>query len=285
MIRFVVDSASDNLCRELVQRDKEVYSEFDIRVVPLVISTDNNDYWDDEKLDVMEMISVMEKYNGKSQTACPSVDSWLKAFRGAKEICVVTITSGLSGSYNSAVAAKEVYLQECPDAKVEIIDSLSTGPGMRMPLELMMENCRKGLPIEEVAAKAREYIKSTHTYFALQSIHNLAQNGRVSKLIEKAVGILGIRLVGIASEIGTIEVISKARGDKKTFQDLMTHMEKNGYRGGKIRICYVDSSDMADRIAAALKEKYGEIDVLAYPAGGLCSFYAERNGIILCCES
>ena len=80
------------------------------------------------------MLDYLAEYKGRSYTACPSVDGWLEAFKGADEIYVVTITSSLSGAYNAAMAARELYLQAHEEAKVAVFDSLSTGPEMLLIL-------------------------------------------------------------------------------------------------------------------------------------------------------
>ncbi|MFR0073277.1 MAG: DegV family protein [Blautia caecimuris] len=88
MTRFIADSCSDMLQMEGV----------DFVAVPLTISTDVKDYVDDENLDVKGMTEDLAGYKGKSCTACPGVESWLKAFEGADVIYVGTMTSTLSGN-------------------------------------------------------------------------------------------------------------------------------------------------------------------------------------------
>ena len=79
--------------------------------VPMTIRAGERDFVDDETLDTHELLDYLAAHNGKSGTACPSLDGWLKAFEGADEIFVITITSSLSGTCASAMAARDVYLQ------------------------------------------------------------------------------------------------------------------------------------------------------------------------------
>lgn len=183
--------------------------------VPMTIRAGERDFVDDETLDTHELLDYLAAYNGKSGTACPSLDGWLKAFEGADEIFVITITSSLSGTCASAMAARDVYLQSHPEVKIRIFDTLSTGPEMQLLAEKLAELHAKGLPFDVICEKAQEYLATTHLFFSLKSLHNLAQNGRVSKIAAGAIGILGIQILATASLEGTIQPVEKCRGEKK----------------------------------------------------------------------
>ncbi|MBR6478276.1 MAG: DegV family protein [Lachnospiraceae bacterium] len=249
--------------------------------VPLTISTDEKSFTDDPQLDVKSVLDYLSSYNGRSYTACPSTQSWMDAFEGADEIYVVTITSALSGTYDSANMAKNQYLAKHPETKICIVDSLSTGPGMNLIVEKIAAWKKEGLTFEEISAEVIPYQRSLKLYFGLQSLHNLAVNGRINKLVASAIGIMNIRILGTASLQGTIEPIAKCRGDKKVLEKLIEEIKGCGYKNGKIRISHVENFELADQIAARLREIFGEIDLSIIPARGLDSYYAERGGIIL----
>ncbi len=271
--KFVVDSSCD-------MRDAE-YS--NLTTVPLTISTDRNN-WLDEDLDIDGMLSELESYKGRSYTACPNVECWMKAFEGADVVYVATLTSGLSGTYNSAMVARDLYLREHPETKIQVFDTLSTGAEIRLFVEKLMELDSQGCSFEEVCEKAKEYKKKTRLLFSLKSLHNLAQNGRINKAIASAIGVLGISIIGTASSQGTLEPITKSRGDKRVVAKMLEELKKLGYNGGKIRISHVENEFLANQIKAAIKELYHGADVLVYKARGLCSYYAERGAVLLGCE-
>lgn len=273
MIKLVADSAID-------RPDLS-----GVCLVPLTMSTEERQFRDDAALNITEMLDYMAAYKGRSYTACPSVDAWLQAFAGGDEICVITITSGLSGSYNSAVAAKELYCAEHPNAKIHVFDSLSTGPEMLLILEKLKALTAEGLPFEEIVAQTTEYQKHTRLFFSLQSVHNLAQNGRVSKVVAAAVGMLSIRIVGTASPEGQLDPQSKVRGDNKALPELLSKLTHAGYAGGKIRITHVENLKLAERFAAMVREKWPAADLAVSPNGGLCSYYAERGAILVGIET
>lgn len=224
MTRFIADSCSDMLQMEGV----------DFVAVPLTISTDVKDYVDDENLDVKGMTEDLAGYKGKSCTACPGVESWLKAFEGADVIYVGTMTSTLSGTYNSALVAKEMYQQSHPEARIHVFDTLSAGPELRLLMEKLTELDREGKNFEEVVRLGCEYMKRTRLFFALKSLHNLAQNGRVSKVVAAAAGVLGISVFGTASQEGTLEPSAKCRGRKKVVEEFLNEITKTGFQKGRI---------------------------------------------------
>jgi DegV family protein with EDD domain len=249
--------------------------------VPMTIRAGERDFVDDETLDPHELLDYLASYSGKSGTACPSLDCWLRAFEGADEIFVLTITSRLSGTCASAMAARDVYLQSHPDTKIHVFDTLSTGPEMQLLAERIAALYAMGLSFDVICEKAREYLATTHLFFRLKSLHNLAQNGRVSKLTAGAVGILGIQILSTASSEGTIQPVEKCRGEKKTREAMVQHILDAGYRGGKVRIHHAENPDAAGALAASLRERFPEADIEILPCAGLCSYYAERGGVIV----
>lgn len=248
---------------------------------PLKIITSEKEYVDNAELDVVGMINDLKSYSGKSSTSCPSVSDWLNTFSDAEHIFCVTITSNLSGSYNSAVIAKQEYEAEHPDRKVFVIDSLSAGPELKLLVEKLEELILRGKEFNQICEEITEYQKHTKLLFMLESLTNLANNGRVSKATAKIAGILGIRLVGKASDQGTLEPLEKARGEKKGLNSILQILKELGYKGGKIRISHCLNKPLAELLEIILKTEFGTTDIEIYPAGALCSFYAEKGGLLI----
>lgn len=248
---------------------------------PLKIMTADKEYVDNAELDVEEMVSYMLTTSDKSSTACPSPEDWINAFGDAQYVFCVTITSNLSGSNNSANLAKRDYEEEYPGRRVLVIDSLSAGPELGLIVEKLEELILEGKSFEEICAEITEYQKHTGLTFMLESLRNLANNGRVSKIIANAVGILGIRLLGKASDVGTLEQLAKARGEKKALPALLGLMENEGYRGNKIKINHCLNENAAMEFKKMILDKYPSAQVIIGKCGGLCSFYAEKGGMLV----
>ena len=249
--------------------------------VPLKIITDQKEYVDDANLNTTAMVWDLQAYTGKSSTACPSPQDWLEAFGDAPYVFCIAITSNLSGSCNAATIAKADYEVSFPDRKVCVIDSLSTGGEMELIAEKLQELIAAGLSVEEIEQAIQEYQQHTGLMFMLESMQNLANNGRVNKIVAKAAGILGIRAVGKASDVGTLEPMDKCRGEKKALAALADHMVALGYDGGKMRISHCLNPAAAESLKETILAAFPDADVQIRPTGGLCSFYAEKGGMII----
>ena len=173
-VKLVLDSAAD--LTEMAG--------IDFAYAPLTVVTAEKQYVDTPDLDVNAMTEELSAYNGRSTTSCPNTDDWLRAFGNAENIICITITGGLSGSYNAACAAKELYLDEHPNARIEIIDSLSAGPEITLMAEKARELILIGHTPESAVKELKRY--KTELSFVLSSLHNFACNGRVSKLTAAA---------------------------------------------------------------------------------------------------
>jgi len=249
--------------------------------VPLKIVTSEKEYVDDAALDTAAMLADLEAYKGKSGTSCPNVGEWVEAFGDAEHVFAVAITSNLSGCYNASVQAKDVYEEANPGKKVCCLDSLSVGPEMELIMEKLRELIEAGKGFEEIEAEVREYMKRTHLLFLLESVDNLAKNGRVNPLVAKAVGFLGIRIVGKASDVGTLQQLHKCRGEKKGIEKIIEEMEAHGFTGGKVRIAHCFNETGAQALLEQVKEKFADIEAKIIPMTGLCSFYAERGSVMI----
>ena len=248
--------------------------------VPLKIITDEREYVDDISLDVFGMLSDLKRYSGRSHTSCPSSGEYIEAFGDCENIFCITITSNLSGSCNAAHVAARTYLEEHPDRQVHIIDSLSTGPENALIIEKLRELILAGKDFETVKSEITEYHNHTRLIFALESMRNLANNGRVSPIVAKMAGLLGIRAIGRASDVGTLEMICKSRGPLNAANDILTNMIGDGYKGGRVKLHHANNLPSAELLKSKILEKFPDAQIEIATAGGLCSFYAEQGGLL-----
>lgn len=272
--KIVMDSAGD----------LQNFAGLPFACVPLKILAGETEFVDDQELDVWGMVEFLRGYKGRASTSCPGVGEYLEAFEEAENVYVITITSGLSGSYNAAKAAVDTYLEQNPQRHGHVFDSLSTGPEMLLIAEKIRELTEQGASFEETVHQVSEYQKSTRLLFSLESLHNLANNGRVPVAVAKVAGILGIRMLGRASEKGTLEPLSKVRGEKKVVPELARMMEDMAYAGGKVRINHCFNEAAAERMRQTILERYPDADVAVGGTGALCSFYAEQGGLLVAFE-
>lgn len=248
--------------------------------VPLTLHLDGKEIVDEIGLDIPTLIGDM-KQSKTSSSSCPGPGTYEAAYEGADYFICFTITSGLSGSYNSARIAAEHYLDENPDVKGFVFDTRTAGSEMDLLANKAIELIESGHSFEEVVAGVKDYHQQTDILFLLESVENLAKNGRVNKVISSLVGLLNLRLLGQRTEEGTIELASKTRGTKRGLSMLLKEMKDRGHSGGRVSIVHVNNKAIAETLADKIKNKFGSTTIDIYPASGLCSFYGEENGLIV----
>ena len=253
----------------------------DFASVPLRIVTNEKEYVDTPATDVAAMVEDLSTYKGRSGTACPGVGDYLDAFEGYDEIYCVTITSVLSGSYNAAMTAKQQYEEDHPEAKVFILDTLTAGSEMKLHLEKIKELVAEGKDFDTICKEVTEY-RDNHTalQFSLESLHNLSNNGRVSPAVAKIAGLVGLRMVGDATG-GQLNPTDKCRGEKKAVSTLYANMKKAGYNGGKLLIDHCFNENAASALKDMALAEFPNATVVLGQTGALCSFYAEKGGLMV----
>ena len=269
--KIVTDSSANILKSDVVS----------LSTVPMKIRVEDIEYVDDESINISEMTSHLKSIKTKSTTSCPSPDEYIEAFGDADRIFCTTITSNLSGSYNAAMLAKNVFESENPGKKVFVIDSLSAGPEITLIIEKLEELISSGEEYDDICAKITDYCKHTHLYFSLESLKNFANNGRVSPAVAKITGILGIRLVGKASDVGTLEPTNKPRGEKKAIEVIFENMKNTGYNGKKVIISHTENEGATNTLKDLILSEFPDANVKITPNRALCSFYAEPGGFLV----
>lgn len=270
-IKIVADSSANLLSLDGV----------DYQSAPLTVRTDEREFVDDVQLDVEEMADYLKSYKGTSRSACPGVGDWLDAFEGYDEIYCVTIISKLSGSYNAAMTAKQQYEEENPGKKVFVLDSYSAGPEMKLHILKLKELILAGKDFDTICKEIQEY-KEYHTslVFCLESMNNLANNGRVNPAVAKIATMLGIRVIGDVDENG-LHPTDKVRGEKKATAVNLSNMKRLGYKGGKLLIDHCYNEKAASALKEATLAEFPEAEVILDKTGGLCTFYAEKGGLMI----
>lgn len=273
--KIVSDSGCDY--REL----EDIALETSFESVPLTIQVGEEVFIDNATLDIDTMMDKMYATSTASKSACPSPDDYLQAFAGVDNIFVVTITGTLSGSHNSAQVAKKLYLEENPNVNIHVIDSLSAGGEVDLIVKKINWLIGQGLTFDEVVQAITTYQEKTKLLFVLAKVDNLVKNGRLNKLVGTVVGLLNIRMVGEAGPQGTLELLQKARGHKKSLSASLEELIKAGYAGGKIIIAHRNNEKFCQQFSDMIKEKFPAAQIETIPTSGLCSFYAEEGGLLM----
>lgn len=273
MRQLIVDSSCEF--------NEGMINSMDVSVVPFKITMGGKDFIDDENLEMDSFIETMNNTTDAIRTACPSPDDFYRCMKG-DEIFVVTITGMLSGTYQSAMIAKQMYLEKNPDAKIHVFDSESATSG-ETGIALIIEDLNKeGKSFDEIVEITEDLKKKSITLMALSSLTNLARNGRIPKIAGKLSRVLNIKLIARNKE-GKISPMTIERGIKKTLSSLVKKCKELSDLSAKYAI--VISQANAVDTAKALKDKLLEIfpDRLIEITSmrGLSSTYAEEGGVVV----
>ena len=269
--KIVSDSSSNIL----------TFADVPYETVPLKIITSQKEYVDNDALDVAGMVKDLRTVKGRTGTSCPNIHEWKNAMREADAVFAITITSNLSGSFAAAQQAKAELQAECPEKKICVLDTLSTGPEMQLVIEKLAALIAEGKDFEAIECEIRDYMSHTHLIFCLESLANLARNGRVNPVVAKVAGVLGIRIVGVASERGTLELLHKPRGAEKALLTVLDVMKAYGYKGGRVRVAHCNNEVGATKLASKIRSIYPQAEIKIVPTTALCSFYAEEGGLMI----
>lgn len=269
--KIVTDSSADILS----------LGEIPYSAAPLKIVTAQKEYVDDSSLSVKDMVDALAAYEGSSSTSCPNAWDWLNAFGDSSYVFCITMTAALSGGYHAAMIAKAEYEAAHPDRRVFVFNSLTTGPEMKLIVERICELIAEGQTFEQICRAIKEYKAGTGLLFVLESMKNLSSNGRVSALAAKAAGLLGIRVLGRAGAGGDLQLLDKCRGADRTISAIICRMKEQGWKNGKVRIAHCMNEDAAIKLKHRLQKERKHVRIEVYHCRGLCSFYAEKGGMLI----
>lgn len=279
---MVWNIVSDSSCDLLMSRFESDVVRFE--TVPLRIQVGEQEFIDNDQLEISALLEAMSRESSAASTACPSPAAFASAFAAGDCTLCFTISSNLSGTYNAALLGKEMILDEFPEKKICVIDSKAAAGAMvlliRKATELIEAN--PNVDFEELCGVLRMYQASLRTCFTLESFDNLIKNGRMRPLVGTLLHSLGIHVLAEATAQGTISVVGKARGEAKTYQGLTSLMkESKDCAGAEVVISHCENllgaMKLKERILTDLPVK--SVEILS--CRGLTSFYAMEKGLIV----
>ncbi|ERI91662.1 EDD domain protein, DegV family [Clostridiales bacterium oral taxon 876 str. F0540] len=273
-IKIVADSSCD--------LTEEMKKELNVEIAPLILELGDKSFVDDENLDVKQYIKEMNVYEGAPKTACPSPNEYMKRYEGPESVFVVTLSKFLSGSYNSAVLAKDMFMEEIGNKFIHVFDSLSAASGETMVAMKINELAKLNFSENEIVEKVSKYIKEMKTFFLLENLEHLAKAGRLNPIVAKVASMLSIKPIMCGDE-GNIKLFEKVRGYKKAFNRLIDVIgeEENNFDDKILGIAHCNCLDRALEFKDAVLKKYNFKDVIIVETKGLSSTYADDGGIVI----
>jgi len=261
---------------------EEMRQEGLVSLVPLTLTIEGEEFVDDETFDQKQFIEKMKKSQECPKSACPSPERYMKEFEGEEECYVVTLSSRLSGSYNSAVLAKNMYLEEHPEANIEIVDSRSASCGQALLAMKIREMKEKGMHFEEVKKKITEFRENMETRFVLESLDNLRKNGRLSRMTFTICNVLNIRPVMRADD-GEIVKVDQVRGHNKALLRMVEHIAADAKSALKetVVIAHCNNRERAELVKKEILKRVPFKKSFIVEMAGVATLYANDGGIIV----
>lgn len=276
--KIVVDS-----CCELPE---ELKNDPHFERIPLVLQVGDYMIEDDESFDQKEFLRRVAESEECAKSSCPSPLRFAESFWGdAEHIYVVTLSSKLSGSYNSAVLARTMYLEEHEDTskRIYICDSESASGGECQYALLASQLEKQGvLSFEQIVERLEQLKKELKTYFILDNLETLRKNGRLSGLKAMVASKLSIKPV-MAGDRGSIVERAKAIGTKKALSQLarIIQQEVKDSAGRRLIITHCNCRARAEEMKNLLTAKMKFAEILIMDTGGISTLYANDGGIIV----
>ncbi len=274
MLKIVVDSGCD-------LNNVILNNGFAFEQVPLTLTIGDKSFLD-KNIDIEQFLKTMETSPTPAKTAAPSPEAYANAFEGYDEVYCVTISSVLSGSYNSALVGRDLYLEKNPNAKVYVIDSRLATAAETAVVCRLIEQLQTGLRGPALLEVMDDIINITTCYFILESFQNMTKSGRMNPMIGKLASVMNIKPV-CKGENHEITLEYKPRGTKKAYQKLIEAVTSDKRLTEKtiVYITHIQSFDAANTLKNMILEKVKVKDIIINECTGLCANYAERLGLVI----
>lgn len=254
-------------------------------VVPLILEIDGNVIVDDDTFDQADYLAKVAASENCAKTACPSPELYMNAYDcDADDVYVVTLSSKLSGSYNSALLGKDLFHEEKGDKNIHIIDSLSACCGEANIALKAMELAESGLSFNEVVIEVEKYRDEMATYFVLDSLDTLRKNGRLTGMKALVATTLNIKPVCIGAK-GEIMQKSQGIGIRKALVKMteIVASEIENPEEKRLMITHVNCYERACVVRDLILKKVPFKETLIVDAAGVATTYAGDGGIVVTC--
>ncbi len=270
--KLVADSCCD-LTNEMKQ-------EWDVTSVPLTLTLAEEEFTDDDNLNLPQFMADMKACKGRVGSAAPAPGLYADAFHGA-DAFAVTLSSSLSGSYASAMTGKSIA--EESGANVHVFDSRSAAAAEVLIMLKIRRLISEGLQKPEIITRIEHFIQETRTFFVLDNIDNLLKNGRLNRITATIISTLHIRPIMGADGDGNISLVSHVQGWKQVVKKLADTIAKDGRptKGKSLVITHCNNSPMAEELKDEIVRRYEFSEILVLPTRGVSSLYANEKGVIM----
>lgn len=274
--RIIVDSCCD-LTPEM-KADERFVS------VPLILSVDGVDIVDDDTFDQKDFLARVAASKESPHSACPSPELFMEEYKRADgDVYVITLSSELSGSYNSARLGAKMYKEQGGTNPVHVFNSRSASAGEVLLARKIKELADEGRDFDEIVDTVEKFRDEKCTFFVLESLETLRKNGRLSAMQALLINTLNIKPIMRGTKLGTIEKASQTRGINKALVKMLEiiSQEVTGQEAKTLVIAHCNNKERAQFVKDEAQKICKFKEIVITDTAGVSSMYANDGGIVV----
>jgi len=255
--------------------------------VPLYINLGEKTITDGEDLNSETLLQEISKSLVGPKSACPSPGVFAEYYgKFEGDLYVVTLSREISGTYNSALQGKDIYLEDNPNRNIHVFDSKTACAGEVLICEKIRELAESGLSFDEVVKQGEAFIGEAGTMFVLEDLEILRKSGRMSALQAAVTNTLKLKLVMHGTKEGTIAKVTQALSMTQALNKMVHIISEKALQtnAGEIPMLVIThcfAKERAEYIIKKLKETCNIAETIICKAGGIGTMYASRGGVVV----
>ncbi|WP_274362259.1 DegV family protein [Paenibacillus thermotolerans] len=264
---------------------EQLRADWNIKIVPLGVQIGNDTFT--SEMEKRDFYKKMKESAELPKTSSPSPHAFMEAYRSVppgESMIVLSLSSGLSSTFDHAVLARELFLAENPNAgPIEVLDSRTASSGLGMLAYRAAKLVKEGLPHSDIVQFLKHTIEETKTYFTLDTLENVIKGGRLDRVRGAVASILNIKLVMRASPEGTIQVFEKVRGTQNAVKRIVDMIDevKDSVEKRVLAIAHSNCEDRAKELLQTILGKYAFQEAVISEMGPVIGTYAGEGGLVI----
>lgn len=252
--------------------------------VPLGLEVGEYKILDDENFDQAVFLKKVAECPKCPRSSCPTPELFMESYHepGAEHIYAVTLSSPLSGTYNSAELGKRLYHEKYGDKQIHVVDSRSASGGETQIALKLMDLEEAGFSFEEIVKRIEEFRDGLNTYFVLDNLETLRKNGRLTGVKAFVASTLNIKPV-MGADNGEIIQRSQTIGIKKALSRMaeLVVQEVKKPEEKRLIITHCNALERAEQVKKMILEKVRFKECIIMDTRGVSSMYANDGGVIV----
>ena len=260
----------------------EVLNKFNINVVPLGVSFGEEHYTAGVDIDNKEFYAKMKDSKELPKTFCPSPENFCKEYQCEEDkIIVIALSSKLSGTYNSASLARDLYLSEHKEKDIRVIDSMTGSIGAGLLLIKAAKMISEGKDIDEIVEAIENLKEKISFYGTLETLENAIKGGRINPLAGKIIGALNFKAI-VQIKDGVVKPIDKARGESNSIKKVASHITTSieDTKDKILCLMHADCKEKAEKLLSTIEKTHQFDEVYISEVGPVMGTYTSEGAVL-----